>query len=71
MSLPIPKEFAVGGVYLPPLLVAALLGVILALLTVRVLKKYRLSKYFFYPPLVTLALMVIYTVLIGTFIIGV
>jgi hypothetical protein len=71
MSLPIPKEFAVGGVYLPPLLVAAFLGVILALLTVGVLKKYRLSKYFFYPPLVTLALMVIYTVLIGTFIIGV
>ena len=65
----IPSEFAIGGVFMPPLLVAALLGTIAAVVTSRLLNRYRLSKYFFYPPLVFLALMIIYTVLIGTFII--
>jgi hypothetical protein len=67
---PIPHEFAIGGVYLPPLLVAALFGVLAAVVTARLLNRYRLSRYLFYPPLVLLALMIIYTVLIGTFIIG-
>jgi hypothetical protein len=67
----IPSEFAIGGVFMPPLLVAALLGTIAAVVTSRLLNRYRLSKYFFYPPLVFLALMIIYTVFIGTFIIGV
>jgi hypothetical protein len=63
----IPKEFAIGGVYTPPLLIAAILGTIAAVVTARLLNRYRLSRYFFYPPLVFLALAVIYTVLIGTF----
>ena len=67
----IPHEFAMGGVFMPPLLVASLLGAIAAVVTARLLNRYRLSRYFFYPPLVFLALMVIYTVLIGTFIIRV
>jgi hypothetical protein len=67
----IPHEFAIGGVFMPPLLIAAVLGTIAAVATARLLNRYRLSKYFFYPPLVFLALMIIYTVLIGTFIIGV
>ena len=67
---PLPNEFAIGGVYMPPLLVAAVFGVIAAVATARLLNRYRLSKYFFYPPLVFLALMITYTVLIGTFIIG-
>jgi len=66
-----PHEFAIGGVFLPPLLIASFLGVIAALVTARLLNRYRLSKYFFYPPLVFLALMIIYTVLIGTLIIPV
>lgn len=69
--LPIPHEFAIGGVYMPPLLVAALLGTIAAVVTARMLDRYRLSKYLFYPPAVLLALLIIYTVLIGTFIVGV
>jgi hypothetical protein len=67
----IPHEFAIGGVFMPPLLIASLLGTIAAVVTARLLNKYRLSKYFFYPPLVFMALMVIYTVFIGTFIIRV
>ena len=68
--LPIPHEFAIAGVYLPPLLIAAILGVLGAILSARLLNRYRLSRYFFYPPVVMLAMMAIYTVLIGTFIIG-
>jgi hypothetical protein len=67
----IPHEFAIGEVFMPPLLVAALLGAVTAVVTARLLNRYRLSKYFFYPPLVFMALMIIYTVFIGTFIIGV
>ena len=66
---PVPHEFVIGGVFMPPLLIASLLGIIAALVTARLLNRYRLSKYFFYPPLAFLALMVIYTVIIGTFII--
>ena len=65
----IPHEFAVGGVFMPPLLVASLFGAIAAVITIRLLNRYRLAKYFFYPPLVFVALAVIYTGLIGTFII--
>lgn len=65
----IPKEFAISGVYMPPLLIAALLGTAVASLTASLLNRYRLSRYFFYPPLVFVALTIIYTVLISTFII--
>ena len=67
----IPSEFAIGGVYFPPLLIASILGVTAALLTAFLLNRYRLSRFFFYPPLVFLALAVIYTGLIGTFFIPV
>jgi len=67
----VPHELNIGGVYLPPMLVAALLGIVAAMLTARLLNRYRLSRYFSYPPLVFLALIVIYSVLIGTFIIRV
>ena len=67
----IPHEFAIGGVFMPPLLIAAILGAIAAMATARLLNRLRLSKYFFYPPLVFLALAVICTVLIGTFFIRV
>lgn len=65
----IPSEFALGGVFMPPMLIAALLGTVAAVITARLLNRYRLSKYFFYPPLVFVALVVIYTVLFGTFVI--
>ena len=69
--MPIPHEFAIGEVYMPPLLVAAFLGVIAAFVTAHLLNRYRLARYFFYPPLVFVALTIIYTIFIGTFIIGV
>lgn len=67
----IPCEFAIGGVYFPPLLIASILGVMATMPTVQLLNRYRLSRIFFYPPLVFLALAVIFTCLIGTFFIPV
>jgi hypothetical protein len=66
-----PKEFVIGGVYFPPLLIAGILGVLAAALTAMLLNRYRLSQFLYNPPLVFLALAVIYTGLIGTFIIPV
>jgi hypothetical protein len=67
----IPHEFALGGVYMPPLFVASLLGLTVAVVVARLLNKYRLSRYFFYPPLVFVAMLAIFTALIGTFILPV
>lgn len=68
---PVPHEFALGGVYLPPLLVASIIGVVAATATARVLNRVRLSRYFYHPPLVFLALTVLYTLAAGTFVIGI
>jgi len=65
----IPHEFTIGEVYFPPLLIAGVLGVLATALTAMLLNRYRLSRFFFYPPLVFVALAIIYTGLIGTFII--
>ena len=65
----IPSEFVIGGVYFPPMLIAALLGTAAAWITAMLLNRYRLSRFFAYPPLVFRALAVIYTLAIGTFVI--
>lgn len=64
-----PSEFAIGEVYLPPMLVAGLLGFLAAMLAAHLLNRLRLSRFFYYPPLVLLALAVLFTVVIGTWII--
>ena len=63
----IPSEIDIVGIYLPPALLASILGVAVASLTAFLLNCYRLSRFFSFPPLVFLALAVIYTCLIGTF----
>ena len=65
----VPSEFNIGGVYLPPLIIAAIIGTIAALAIARLLNRYRLSRFFFYPPLVFFALAVIFTVIVGTILI--
>ena len=67
----LPIEFDIRGVYFPPLLIAGLLGVLAAALTALLLNRYRLSRFFYYPPMVFIALAVIYTGAIGTFLIPV
>ena len=66
----VPHEFAIGGVLMPPMLIAALLGAIAAAITAHLLNRCRLLKYVFYPPLVLLALVIIYTVLFERLIFG-
>ena len=68
--MPIPHEFTIGGVFMPPWLIASIFGGLMTVITTRLLNRYRLSRHFFYPPLVYLSLMIIYTVVIGTVIIG-
>ena len=65
----VPVEIDIGGVYVPPLFIAAVLGMIIAVFTSHWLNRTGLARYLFYPPLVFVALTVINTVLIGTFII--
>ena len=67
----VPSEFTLGGVYFPPLLIAGFLGVLAASMTVMLLNRYRLSRFFYYPSMIFLALAGIYTGLIGTFLIPV
>ena len=62
----VPHELALGGVYLSPMLVAAIVGTALAVLAARLLNRYQLSRHFYYPPLVFVALTVLLTVLVGT-----
>ncbi|PLW98191.1 MAG: DUF1656 domain-containing protein [Marinilabiliales bacterium] len=65
----IPHEIYIGEVFIPPMLVAGILGVITASITAKIFNKYHLSKHFFYPPLVVVALMVVYTIVFGWLII--
>jgi hypothetical protein len=60
----VPHEIAIGGIYMPPLFVALILGTIIAIIIARLLNRYRLSKYLFYPPLVFVAMVVIFTVFV-------
>ncbi|NOR79518.1 MAG: DUF1656 domain-containing protein [Methyloprofundus sp.] len=62
-----PHEFVIGGAYMPPLLIAAFLGFAATYVTIQLFNRYRLSRYFAYPPIVIMALIVIYTIFFGTF----
>ena len=62
-----PHEVYLGEVFLPPLLLDAALGLAAAWLTARLLNRFRLSRYFYHPPLVLIALAVIYTGLFSVF----
>ena len=67
----VPNELTLGGVYFSPLLIAGVLGVLAASMTAILLNRYRLSRFIYYPPMIFLSLAVIYTGLIGTFLIPV
>jgi hypothetical protein len=65
----IPQELYIGEVFFPPMLLDAVLGLVAASITVRLLNRFRLSRYFYHPSLVMVALAVIYTVLFSIFLI--
>ena len=62
-----PHEIYVGEVFFSPMLLDAVLGLAAAWLTARLLNRFRLSRYFYHPPLVLIALAVIYTGLFSIF----
>jgi hypothetical protein len=63
----IPHELYVGEIFLPPMLLDAALGLVAALITARLSNRFRVSRYFYQPPLVLIALTVIYTGLFSIF----
>ena len=65
----IPHEVHLGEVFFPPMLLDAALGLVAASLTARLLNRFRVSRYFYHPPLVLIALAVIYTGLFSIFLI--
>ena len=65
----IPRELYIGEVFFPPMLVDAALGLLAAAITARLSNLFRLSRYFYHPPLVLIALTVIYTGLFSIFLI--
>jgi hypothetical protein len=65
----LPHEFTIGGVYLPPLLIASTLGTFGAVVTAALFNRYRLWRFFYYPRLIFVALAIIYTRLLGTLLI--
>lgn len=67
--LPVPREVDLFGVYLSPLLLATALAVVLAAITANALNRFRLSRFIAQPALVFIAIVAIYTTIIGTFLI--
>jgi hypothetical protein len=63
----IPHELRVGEVFFPPMLFDAALGLVAAAITARLSNRFRVSRYFYYPPFVLIALTVIYTGLFSIF----
>jgi len=63
----IPHELHVGEIFFPPILLNATLGLLATSITARLLNRFRVSRYFYYPSLVLIALAVIYTGLLSIF----
>ena len=65
----LPKEIDIAGVYLPPVLIVALMALAAAWFTARLLNKLRFTRYVAHPPLVFAAIIALYFGLFGTFVI--
>ncbi len=61
-----PHDLFFGDVYIPPLLAAAILSLIAASLTTRFMTSRGIMVHFANPPLVFMALSIIFTVLFGS-----
>ena len=64
-----PSELEITGIYYPPMLVAGILGTVMMFLTVYLIRRYRLSRYFIFPQFVLGALWAIYTVIFSIWVI--
>ena len=62
-----PHELSAGDVYYSPMLLVVILAFLAAGVTVLILNKLKLSRYFYAPSYVFIGIMVIYMVLIDAF----
>jgi len=60
-------ELVIHGVYLSPLIVVFFMALLLAMVSVMVLNKLHLSRFFFHPPLAFVAIVVVYMLLIDSY----
>ena len=65
----VPMEIAIGGIYFPPVMLAILLGVLLAGSIAKLLDRLNLTRFIWHPPLFFVALTVVCTRLVDLFII--
>jgi hypothetical protein len=62
-----PHELSIGDVYIEPIIPVTLLAFILAIATIGILNKLKLSRYFYAPSYIFLAIMVLYILAIDHF----
>ena len=67
--LPNPAEVEVLGTYYPPIFLSGILGLLAMVFTTKWLARRRLFRYLYFPNVIMLAMAVIYTLIIGTFLI--
>jgi hypothetical protein len=64
MTNPYPHEIAIADVYVSPVILVLLLGFFASVLSVFILNKLKLSKYFYIPSYTFLAIYTLYILLI-------
>lgn len=62
-----PHELSLGDVYFSPILPVIFFAFLAAVITVFVLNKLKLSRFFYAPPYVFIAMMTLYMILIDKF----
>ena len=67
----VPMEISFAGIYFPPVMLAILLGVILATIIARLLNKLNLTRFIWHPPLFFVAMSILFTRLVDLFILPV
>jgi len=67
MANSFPHELSLGDVYFSPILPVIFLAFLGAVFTVLLLNKLKLSRFFYAPPYVFIAIMALYMVLIDAF----
>ena len=66
MGNPYPRELSMGDVYFSPMLLVILLALFMTSITVVILNRVKLSRYFYLPSYIFLAIVILYIVLIDT-----
>jgi len=66
MINPYPHELSIGDVYFSPTLLVVVLALFMTSITVVILNRVKLSRYFYLPSYIFLAIVILYIVLIDT-----